>query len=260
MNFTIQSGCAALAIAAVLLSSRSNAQLTSYSQDFESLNMADGGALGAAGFISNGLVFDGGGGFKFFYGNFPSPNGGPGFSAIATGEAGPSQGQQYINTYSDYNCCGAGSTNEGHFNGTDLVQSFVFQEQTIATSDVGTIALFTFDGKLPSDPMDAAASPSTAEAFIRTLDPNAGFSTSSEMAFDSTLLSSTVWTTQALPLPITAALDGHILQFGFRSQSSDFDSTGVYYDNLSFSAIPEPTSLGLFALGMAGLLGSRRRK
>jgi hypothetical protein len=131
------------AAAALLVAPASWAALSSYSQDFEALAPASdpsNGALGAAGFLVSGVVFDGAavpapyGNFKFFYGNFPAPNdgsGAPAFSAIATGESGPGQGLQVLNVFSDYKCCQ--STNEGHFDGAapyDFVQSNVFREQT----------------------------------------------------------------------------------------------------------------------------------
>ncbi len=67
---------------------------------------------------------------------------------------------------------------------------------------------------------------------MRTLDPGAGYSTSAETTFDALTLSDSVWSGHTLSLPITGALDGHILQFGFFNESSAFNDTGVYYDNM----------------------------
>ncbi len=167
---------------------------------------------------------------------------------------------QYINTYSDYGCCGPGTTNEGHFNGTDIVENRIFQEQNVSTADVGNTVGFRFDAKLPSlDAGTALAPPSSGGAFLRTLDPNNDFQTSAQVTFDALTLSDTDWSTHLLELPITAALDGHVLQFGFVNVSSDFNNTGVFYDNINVS-VPEPTGVALAGIAAAvGLVGYRRR-
>jgi hypothetical protein len=263
--------------AALLVAPASWAALATFSQDFETLGAGDPGALSGSGFLISGIVFDGDSGanppygfFKFFYGNFPAPNGGPGFSAIASGEAGPPQGTQYVNVYSDYNCCGAGNTNEGHFDTTgtiDVVESNVFLEQIIGPADIGQTWALKFDAKLPSSngcgtgignaPPDAFTE---CLAFIRTLDPNNGFATTYQTTFNSRTLSSGSWSSQELAFALSnPLLDGQILQFGFNSRSKQFANTGVYYDNINFTVVPVPGALWLFgsALGAVGLL---RRK
>jgi hypothetical protein len=84
----------------------------------------------------------------------------------------------------------------------------------------------------------ALACDSTANAFIKTLDPDAGFAVSGEDTEDTTDLPTT-WSTYSVSLEITAAQVGHILQFGFQNNSSDFDSSGVFYDNV----VLDPDSL-----------------
>ncbi|RMF99352.1 MAG: hypothetical protein D6727_00040 [Gammaproteobacteria bacterium] len=253
-----------VAVAAALFSQAGSAALVSYSENFEGLNAADPGALGAAGWRIFGNVFTGGGLFKFGYGVFAAPNGGPGFSAIASGEGGPAQGNQYINIYSDYNCCGAGTTNEGHFNGTDLVESNVFQEFTIdGTADAG-LWTFTFDVKAPSsngcDAPAAGTPQATCMAFIKTLNPAAGFATTNFITFDSSNVSNAAWSTHSLQINVDGTLAGQLLQIGFTSTSSNFQNTGVYYDNLVFSnVVPVPAAAWLFASALGLLAGVRRR-
>ena len=94
---------------------------------------------------------------------------------------------------------------------------------------------------------------------MRTLDPGAGYSTSAETTFDALTLSDSVWRGHTLSLPITGALDGHILQFGFFNESSDFNDTGVYYDNINL-VVPEPATFFLTGLGVLSLIGFHRRK
>jgi hypothetical protein len=261
MKFAKSLACVA-AMAAMLASAPSSAALSAYSQNFNALGIGDGGALSGNGWQIAGLVFANPGGFKFFYGNFPAPNGGAGFSSIAVGEGQGGPTDQYLNIYSDYNCCGAV---DGHGTGTDIVESRVFQEQVIGAGDVGSTWNFQFDVKAPSSnwcgtsPAASTGLLAGCQAFIRTLDPNAGFATTNLITFNSTNANPSAWSTQVLSLTISPALAGQILQFGFDSRSSNYQNTGVYYDNISFAAVPVPAAVWLFGGALAVLGGVRRR-
>jgi len=237
------------AAAALLIAPASWAALSSYTQDFEAIAVASdpsNGALGTAGFLVSGLVFNGDvggsppyGAFKFFYGNFPAPNDGtaaPAFSAVVTGESGPTQGLNVLNVFSDYHCCQ--STSEGHFDGTapyDFVQSNVFREQTIGLADIGTIWSFKFDGKMSAVNGCGTTLASDCVAFIRTLDPGAGFAQTNFVTFDAKAGLTSTWSTHNISIDLSdPLLNGQILQFGFQSTSQLFGNTGVYYDNISF--------------------------
>jgi hypothetical protein len=52
---------------------------------------------------------------------------------------------------------------------------------------------------------------------------------------------------------------GELVQFGFRSYATNYNGTGRFYDNLNFSAVPEPSSLGVLSVGLVGLAFRRRR-
>jgi hypothetical protein len=235
--------------AGLLSAPASWSQLVVYEQNFDGLDAADSAALGTAGdgWLIFGLVFDGdpgappNGNFKFDYGNvFPAPNGGPGFSAIASGEGqGSPETDQYLNIYSDYNCCQPG---QGHFDQSapfDRVQSPVYQEQTIGAEDIGSTWYFSFDAKLPSSDGCSTTATSTCVAFIKTIDPNAGFSETNFITFDASTLDDSSWSGHSLQIDLTnPALEGQLLQFGFQSVSEQFGNTGVYFDNLSFSSNP----------------------
>jgi len=263
------SRCLLFLAATVLLAlgaTDASAQLSPYSQDFEGLSPTAPGSLGGDGWLVSGLVFDGGGAFKFFFGNFAAPNGGAAWSAIATGEAGAPQGTQYINTYSNYDCCGPGTTNEGHFDplGLETVEANIFQEQVIGAGDIGKTAVFAFDAKRPdpalNDPDTTLVAPSEGVAFLRTLDPNANFATTNFITLDALTLSETTWSSHSLTLDLSApALSGQVLQFGFQNRASAFDPTGVYYDNINFAAVPEPSTLALVGLGLVAMAGTRRK-
>lgn len=200
----------------------SRADLSTYTQDFEGLVQADPSALGNDGWRYFGNVFTPAMVYIYGYGPGPAPNGGPAFSAIATGQGGPAQGAQQLVVYSDYN-------NGDHANG-NLIEANVFQEQVIGAADVGYLWEFRFDAKLGD-----LQPPTTALAFIKTLDPNAGYSLSTFLTLDTTALPTT-WGTHLLSIPISPGLVGHILQIGFASTTTNYVPSGVLYDNIQFSS------------------------
>ena len=205
-----------------------------YVQDFEALDQESPSALSDDGWLIFGQVFDGSGAFKFDYGPFPAPNAAANpsftfFSAIVTGEGGPDQGDQQLSVFNDYNCREPLNPTQGHFNGTDRVGSSVFQQESISADQVGKILQFSFDARRGNinDPTGS----STALAFIQTLDP--GFTQTNFVQIDMTNLPET-WARYSIELEIDASLVGQILEFGFLSIASNFEPSGVFYDNITF--------------------------
>ncbi|MBT1449352.1 glycoside hydrolase family 16 protein [Glaciecola sp. XM2] len=194
----------------------------SYTGNFEGLD-ASAGEIGD-GWNSFVAVFNSAGDFAYGYGPFPSPNGTGNISQIASGEEGPDQGTQYLNAFSDYG-------NVDHGNGF-LIEALTFQERTFPASAAGTYT-FAFDAKAPST--GGIEAPTTAFAFIRTLDPNNSFGISAEVRLDMTDVSNTDWARFSLELALGENLDGHILQFGFSNSATAFNPSGIYYDNVDMS-------------------------
>ena len=217
-----------------------------YEQDFESLDQESGTALGTAPGGAGFLVF----GNEFLpdgtpiqgYGPFSAPNGTPGFCSVALGQGGTEQGAQQLVIYSDYN-------NQGNQEAGNLVEANTFQEpfgnaDRITPADFGTYT-FSFDAKrgdindptLPRcDPTSVEYTPnppcdSTALAFIKTLDPDAGFATTNFLKVDTTNIPNT-WARYSITLVVDAALAGQLLQFGFAATATNFEPSGVLYDNL----------------------------
>ncbi len=251
--------CLALSIA-MLLPLAAQADLTTYTQNFNGMNTADSGLgptdLADDGWLAGANVFDAAGNFQYNYFSFPAPNGGPAFSAVATGNGGPNQAPNYVNIYSDYN-------NGDHGNGL-YIDALVFQEQTIGTDDLGTTATFTFD-YLKNPDASANFADTTTFAWVKVLDSLGGsFATLGVTEFETTAASTTTWAEgQSIDLAIDSAWDGQLLQFGFRSYATGFNDSGIFYDNLTFSnasAIPEPASAMLIGLGCVGFGLRRRRK
>lgn len=195
--------------------------LTPYSQDFEALNQGDTAALGADGWLVFGNVFAPGGGYLYGYGVFPAPNDGAAFSAIVIGEGGVGQGSQQLSVFSDYN-------NPDHAVG-NLIEANVFQEQVIGSDVVGQTWVFDFEAKLGN-----LGGATTALAFIKTLDPGQGWAMTNFITADMTN-TPTTWTGYSLSIAIDAGLVGQILQIGFASTATNYEGSGVFYDNVVFN-------------------------
>jgi len=225
-------GLVAVAALVCLLPSAGHA-LTPYNQNFEGLVQSDINALAADGWLVYGNVFTPVGGYLYGYGPFPAPNDGAAFCAIDSGQGGAEQGAQQLVAYSDYNNSGA------HAAG-NIVESNVFHEQTIVLDDVGDTWVFAFDAKHGN-----LAGASTAQAFVKTLNPAAGYALTNFIAQDMTSIPAT-WSNYSLSLTIDASLVGQILQFGFMNDATLFEASGTFYDNVDFhldtaSAVPSGT-------------------
>lgn len=219
-----------LAAALLLLTPAiSHSALAPYSQNFETLGLADPGALSGDGWVVYGNVFSPDHTVYYYgYGTFPAPNPGGGFSALVTGQGGAGQGAQQLSIYSDYN-------NADHAAGNQI-ESNVFREQTVAGSDVGSTWTFQFDAARGN-----LAGATTALAFIKTLNPSAGYATTNFITLNTTAIPTT-WNTYELSIVIDPSLVGQILQIGFANTATHYEGSGVFYDNILFrNTSPTPT-------------------
>lgn len=235
----------ALAAAALIASvgTIAMADVADYSQDFEALDMGSPTALGDDGWLVGANVFDPSGNFLYNYFAFPAPNGGPAFSAIDAGQGGVAQGAQQLSVYNDYN-------NSGEHGAGNLVEANVFREYIIGASDVGSTKTFSYDAKLGN-----LEGGSSAVAFIKILDQNNGFSLSRFVTIDMTN-TPTDWSSYSMDVAIDASLEGQIFQIGFYSVATNFEGSGVFYDNINL--VPAPASMML--LGGFSMVGLRRRR
>jgi len=274
-----QLGAVSACLIAACLSTSTSAAVSAYAQDFEAVDAGNPDALGPSGenFIIYADVWGSAGGdatvgsdiFLYNYGPFSAPNGGPGFSSIAGGEGGVNQGTQYLNIYSDYN--NPDQTAGGACGPTGCtINTSVFQEYTIDAGDVGSVWTLTFDAKSPFengifDTINGNGgdinNPQSASAFIKTLDPQAGYWATNDIRVDMTNISNTDWATFSISLDLSdPALEGQLLQFGFNTVNTEYDYSGVFYDNIIFSPVPVPAAVWLFGSGLLGLIGIARRK
>lgn len=212
---------AIMALTAVLLVAApgpGRAALSAYSQNFEGLVITSPTALSGDGWVVYGNVFTPGNVYMYGYGPFPAPNGGNAFSDIDTGQGGAGQGTQQLSIYSDYN-------NLDHANG-NIIESNVYREQTITAGDVNGYWIFQFDAKLGN-----LLPPSTAFAFIKTLNPAAGYATTNFRPLETSSLPTT-WHTYEIGILITPDLVGQLMQFGFANRATGYVASGVFYDNV----------------------------
>ncbi len=202
--------------------------MTPYAQDFDGLDINNGDALSNEGWIIYANVFDPSGGYLYGYGTFPAPNPGIGFSAITDTQQAADQGSQSLVVYSDYN-------NGDHANG-NYIEASVFKEQIVQSANVGQYAIFSFDVK-KSDFVGNGQGDAQMYAFIKVLDPAQGFATIRETRLDVTDNSIRNWENATLTLELDPGTDGKIFQIGYGSYASNYDDTGVLYDNIELSFI-----------------------
>ena len=205
---------------ACLLPVGADAQIVPYSENFEGLDQADTDALGLAGWLYFGNVYTSVGGYLYGYGPGPAPNNPdtPAFSQIASDEGGADQGAQQLSAISDYE-----NLDHAFFN---IIESNVFQEVTIDATNVGQRWAFQFDAKRGD-----LAPPSTAAAFIKTIDPANGFIATNFLTLDTTDIPTT-WNTYSIILDIDAGLVDQFFQIGFMNTATNYDPSAVFYDNI----------------------------
>ena len=199
--------------------------IQAYSQDFELLNAGSLTALGDEGWLVFGNVFSGStGDFLYGYGPNPAPNNpvAPAFSAIVGGQGGTEQGTQQLSVFSDYENATA------HLAG-DLVESTVYLEQSIGTDDIGKTWTFQFQAKKPS--LGGVTPPTTAQAFIKTLDPSANYATTNLVAQDMSTISGD-WIGYSVSLTIDASLVDQLFQIGFSNTCTSYNPSTIIYDNV----------------------------
>ncbi|MBK8167258.1 MAG: hypothetical protein IPK64_15055 [bacterium] len=209
--------------------------LVPYSQNFEGMVQASPTALSDNGWLVYGNVSSPTNVYLYGYGPFPAPNGSGAFCAIDAGQGGDPQGLQQLAVYSDYN-----NTDHGAGN---LIESNVYREQTVTAGDVGKTWVFAFDAKRGN-----LAGASEAKAFIKTLNPAAGWALTNFVSANMTTIPET-WSNYSISLTIDASLVGQIFQIGFLNTATFYEPSAIFYDNVD---LHEDTNSGVPVAALPG--------
>ena len=206
---------------------RSTGPDVAYSSDFE-CNDIKSEALGEN-WVSYINIFEADG--STYVGGYAvdggAPNGGN-VSALTKGEGGPDQGLRQLSVFSNY---------DSEYNGLlqhergQFVEVNVYQEYRLGADAAGTY-VFTFDAKLPGE--GALTSASQAIAFAKVLDPENGYQPTEAPVTTDTGNLTTTWESRSIEITITSEMAGMLLQFGFANTATNYDPTGIIYDNVSF--------------------------
>lgn len=197
-----------------------------YSTDFE-CNDRRGEVIGE-GWVTYINVFDADGSSYiggYFVGDTPN---GQQIAAITRKQGGPDQGTQQLNVFSNYD---SAFGNILQHDVGQVVEVNVYKEYRLTAANAGTY-VFTFDARLPDE--QALARPATGKAFVKVLDPNNDYQPFQPPKESNSRNLTTEWETRSLEITITDEMVGMLLQFGFTNVASNYDPTGVLYDNLDF--------------------------
>lgn len=217
-----------------LAATASLADLAPFSQDFETLTPAPqelpATSLGDDGWLFYGNVFGLNWDWWGGYGPFVAPNHGGTISAVVSEQGGPDQGFQQLSVFSDY-----GNGNHPWA----WIETNVFKEQAIGAADVGNTWRFEFDAKRGN-----IEGNTMANGFIKTLDPAANYAMTNFITADMTYIPD-AWGSYQIDIYIDPSLVGQILQVGFVNWTTNWQGSGIYYDNANFDLAPLGVNLDL---------------
>ncbi len=126
------------------------------------------------------------------------------------------------------------------------------EANTYAETNPIAVTSYTLQGTVDANDLDTNLY--SAEAFIKVLDPGAGFAT---------VLNDRVALPASGPFVVTSDLSlyqGKLLQVGFTMNGLNANPANeVAFGSVAVTVVPEPSSLGLAAIGLAGLARLARR-
>ena len=180
-------------------------------------------------------------------GYYPGTTFGP--NAIVTGEGGAAQGTYVGKIYPNYDYAPDWANNQ-------IATISLYVNRVLTSGDIaqGRIEM-TFDSKLQPD----IGPSSTATGWVKLFSP----SFNAMWASDTLALSGSEWTTHTVGMnldPNDPNLIGANFQWGFTVGAQNYSANGLFMDNISVAAVPEPSTLALLGLGAIGLAAVRSRR
>ena len=177
-------------------------------------------------------------------GYYPGVPFGP--NAIVTGQSGSNQGTYVGKIYPDFDYRPDWANNQ-------FVETVLLFNRTLTSADIaaGQIQM-DFDYKVEN-----VSNPTLIYSFVKLLSPNYNDTWWSS----NQTLNSTDWSSgsRVIGLGDPGALGAQV-QFGFGVKSQN-DSSGVlFFDNVTISNVPEPSTVSLLGFGVAGLIATRLRR
>ena len=227
-NSNLLSSIKALSATCLLaISSVSQAAITEFSDDFESYGVA--GVPSVPFFNPPWPGFSDNCGFPGGYEFDPSTTGGVN-NAQMTALAYNGVDNQYLNFFANYENApchtGAGPNSQE--------QIFVFREMVYDGTDTasGDTWVFTFDYREADSPFGPGGATQVA-AYIRVFDG------ASNILFETTLDTSgpTDWETGRLSVTLDPVWVNGVIQVGFYNVVGNYESSGIYYDSVSFANV-----------------------
>lgn len=207
-TFMSRAMAAAILLGGALISNSLQAAVD-FESDFESATaMTEDGWIAAINVFSADCST-----YQYTY-DFAAPDNGPQVSALVAGAT-----SQVVNIYSNY---------DDGAHATGCLETNVFQQiNPITEADVGEYE-FSYDVELPP----AEFTGDKVNGFVKVFAPG----------FSSVLLSEAEPSTagsKTITVTITPDMVGGILQFGFNNLAANYEPSGMYYDNASFSEVTE---------------------
>lgn len=177
----------------------------------------------------------------------------PGFTfgpnAIVSGESGAAQGTYVGKIWPNYDYAPDWTDNK-------IATISLYVNRVLTSGDIaqGRIEM-TFDSKLQPD----IGPSSTATGWVKLFNSNY----SQFWGSDTVTLSGSEWTTRTVGMnldPNDTNLIGANFQWGFTVGAQNYSANGLFVDNVTVSAVPEPSAYALAVVGVVGLGALRRRR
>ena len=233
-----------------LVTAPANAYVTIFSDDFESGSFNSGWSMNKVVYSSAGLNTGSNNQAPgaWLGGWYPGTLFGP--NAVATGEGGLLQGNYQGKVWPDYDGWAGDWANH------NIVTVSLLHNHVITADDIANGG-YQMDLNYKFQPTVGAGSGAFAFAGLFNSDFSQNWWNNRQVLS----FNGGNWSASAVRMDLNdPGAIGANLQFGVTVYAQDYSANGLYVDNVTISNVPEPSSVALISLGMAGLLALRLRR